>query len=75
MFKVESWTTSGSNYTGCTIRGYRGVNLPIINPVSGLLTAVITGVNSIVTALTGLVLFSSSMASGAEFSFIAIQPS
>ena len=65
MFKVVSWLkpntagsglvawTSGSPYAGAIIKGYRGQQLPNLGVVSGLLSAVITGVNGIVTALTG----------------------
>lgn len=74
FFKVKSWTTSGTDYIGCIIKGYRGQSLPSLSVVSGILTAVITGVNAIVSALTGFNVFNG-VAAGAEYSFIAIQPS
>lgn len=73
-FKVKSWVLSDSDYVGCVIKGYRLQGLPTIAPVSGLLTAVITGVNAIVTALSGFNITSGN-ASGAEYSFIALQQS
>lgn len=53
---MGSGPTAGK-YVGVSVRAYRSQNLPIINAVSGLLTAVITGVNSLVSALTGFNVF------------------
>lgn len=56
---------SAGAYVSVQIKGgrMRG-NLPQIFAVSGLLTAVITGVNNIVTALTGLTLINYGTATG-----------
>lgn len=60
VFKVKSWTTNGSDYTGCTIKGYRSQTIP----------------QNLVTLLLGSVfnLFAGSVA-GAEYSLIAVQAS
>lgn len=84
MFKVVSWLkwntagtgliawTEGAAYAGCIIKGYRGQPLPQLQIVSGILTAVITGVNTLVTALTGYNVFAGS-AAGVVFTATAIQ--
>lgn len=59
--------------TSVTIYADRLKNLPVIQPVSGILTAVITGVNSIVTALSGLNL-SGGSAQGAKVNLYAAEP-
>lgn len=74
VLEVISDTMTGGVYTGCVIKGSRARPLPTLNAVSGLLTAVITGVNDLVTALTGFNIFGGS-AAGVEVSVVAIQPS
>lgn len=69
------WVTNAQGaYTGVTIQGMRAQPLPTLTGVSGLLSAVITGVNSIANALTGFNVFGGS-AAGAKVSVIAIQRS
>lgn len=66
------WTTDGQGlYTGVTIQGLRAQMLPTLNPVSGILSGVITGTNALVSALTGYNIFGGS-ASGANVSVIAV---
>lgn len=48
--------------------------LPIIQPVAGLLTAVITGVNSLVTALSGFDLSGGPAATGVKVHLMAAEP-
>lgn len=77
---VQSWvretmtpTPSGA-YVGCVIKGQRAQMLPTINPLSGtltLLSSVITGVNTLVSALTGYNVFGGGVA-GASVSVIAV---
>lgn len=74
VLEVVSDTMVGGVYTGCVIKGSRARALPTLNPVAGLLTAVITGVNDLAAALTGFNVFGGS-ASGVEVSVIAIMPS
>ena len=76
VFKVKSRTRDGvtADYLGCVSKGYRSLPLPQLVQVSGLLTAVITGVNVIVGALTSYNIFAGS-ASGAEYTLIALQSS
>lgn len=67
-----AWTRDANgNYTGVTIQGMRAQMMPQISAVSGLLTAVISGVNSIVSALTGFNVFGGS-AAGATVSVTAV---
>lgn len=75
-FKVKSWIITGGLYTGCIIKGQRFTLLPVLQPLTltALLTGVITGVNSLVSGLTGFNVANGN-AVGAEYSFIAIQPS
>lgn len=73
VLEVVSDTFVGGVYTGCVIKGSRSRVLPVIEPVSGLLTAVITGVNSLVTALTGYNIFVP--AANVEVSVIAVMAS
>lgn len=74
-FKVESWLNDANgNYTGCVIKGQRAQPLPVMTGVSGLLTAVITGINTVITSLTNYNVFGGA-ASGATFSCIAVQRS
>lgn len=61
-------------YVGCTVKGSRAQSLPIIAQVSGLLTAVITGVNGLVTALTGFNVFGGN-AAGVVVNVLVIEPS
>lgn len=81
-FRVESWvrevmtpTPSGA-YTGCVIKVWRSRPLPTMTPLSltALLTAVVTGVNALIAALTNYDIFGAS-AVGTTFSCIAIQRS
>lgn len=61
MFKVKSWVQDGNGkYTGCVIKGYRGLLLP----------ASLT----LVTALASFNVFAG-VASGAAFTYIAVQQS
>ncbi|KQN09818.1 hypothetical protein ASE85_02465 [Sphingobium sp. Leaf26] len=81
-FRVESWvrevmtpTPSGA-YTGCVIKVWRSRPLPTMTPLSlaALLTAVVTGVNALIAALTNYDIFGAN-AVGTTFSCIAIQRS
>lgn len=81
-FRVESRvrevmtpTPSGA-YTGCVIKVWRSRPLPTMTPltIGALLTAVVTGVNALITALTNYDIFGAS-AVGTTFSCIAIQRS
>lgn len=65
---------STGDYTGCVIKGYRSQRLPQLGVVSGILTAVITGVNALVSTLKNYDVFAGS-AAGAEYSLIALQTS
>lgn len=65
---------ANGRYYGVTIQGKRARVLPQLNALSGvltLLTQVVTGVNSLVTALTGYDLFAG-VATGATVTVIAI---
>jgi hypothetical protein len=62
---------AGGLYTGVTIQGLRAQMLPQLAAVSGILTAVITGVNNLVSTLTGFNVFGGS-AAGATVSVIAV---
>lgn len=72
---VQSWVQDGDGrYTGCIIRGQRAQMLPTINPLAGtiaLLTGVISGVNTLVSALTGYNVFGGGVV-GASVSVIAV---
>ena len=63
-----SFVTDGSGaYVSVQITGGRiRASLPVMGAVSGLLTAVITGVNAIITALRGLVLVNPANVSGTK---------
>lgn len=69
------WIQDGQGrYTGVVIQGRRAQMLPTLNPLSGVLTLVtqvVTGVNTLVSALTGYNVFGGS-ASGATVSVIAV---
>lgn len=71
VVRVVGWTMANGVYTGCTIKGSRAQVLPTISPVSGILTAVITGVNALVSGLTNYNVFGG-MAQGATVSVVAI---
>ena len=81
-FRVESWTrevmapTPSGAYTGCVIKAWRSRPLPTMAPLSltALLTAVVTGVNAFITALTNFDIFGAS-AVGTTFTCIAVQRS
>lgn len=66
----------GGDYIGVVIQGFRFRPLPTQNPVSvgSLLTGVITGLNSLISSLTGFSVTGGS-AVGAEISVIALQQS
>lgn len=67
-----AWQTNAQGqYTGVTIQGLRAQTLPTLTSVSGILTAVITGINGIVTALSNFNIFGGS-AAGASVSVIAL---
>lgn len=67
-----TWTQDAQlRYTGVVIQGLRAQLLPALQPVNGLLTVVITGVNTVVTSLTGFNIFGGA-ASGASISVIAV---
>lgn len=67
-----AWQRDDQNrYTGVIIQGQRARMLPQITAVSGLLSAVIIGVNSIVAALTNFDVFAGN-AAGATVSVIAV---
>ncbi|MGF7151335.1 hypothetical protein FHS96_004998 [Sphingomonas zeicaulis] len=76
-FRVESWVretmtpTPAGAYIGCVVRAWRGQSLPNLGVVSGILTAVITGVNAIVSALSGYNPFGAP-AAGTAFTCIAV---
>ncbi|WP_311269749.1 hypothetical protein [Sphingobium sp. WCS2017Hpa-17] len=78
-FRVESWVrevmtpTPSGKYIGCVVRGWRSQALPTLNALSltAILTAVVSGVNGIVSALTGYNVFGAS-ASGTAFTCIAV---
>lgn len=81
-FKVESWvrevmspTPSGA-YVGCVVRCWRSQVLPTLNTISvaSLLSGVISGLNTVITALTGFNIFAAS-ANGTAFTCIAVQRS
>lgn len=71
FFDFAYTTDAQGRYIGGTLTGRKGRALPQLTAVSGILTAVITGVNALVSALTGFDPFNSA-AAGVEFSFIAI---
>ena len=72
---VQSWVQDGNGaYTGCVIKGQRAQLLPQMNALSGLITllsGVISGVNTIITALTNYNVFGGAV-SGSSVSVIAI---
>lgn len=74
-FDVTFVTDANGKFTGCTIYGRRARALPQQQPVSVLavLTGVITGVNNLVTSLTGY--DTTEPAAGAGFSLIAVKTS
>lgn len=74
VLEVVADIKTGAVWTGCTIKGSRARQLPVIDAVGGLLTAVITGVNNIATALTGYDIFAAS-ASGVVVNVLAIEAS
>lgn len=71
VFRVESWIRHGDAYSGCVVRAWRFRPLPAISPVAGVLSAVISGMNMAVAALTGFNAFAAPV-EGAEFSCIAM---
>lgn len=71
LVEIVSDVVVNGLYTGVNIKGYRSQPLPTLAGVSGLLTAVITGINSLVSALSGFDLFSTP-AAGVEVSIAAL---
>lgn len=58
IVEANEWVRGSNNtYTGVRITGRRHQRLPVMQAVSGILTAVITGVNALVTALSGFDVF------------------
>lgn len=75
QFRVESWVRDAQGkYTGCVVRAWRGQNLPTMGLVSGLLAAVITGINGVIGSLTGYNVYAGNVA-GTAFTCIAVQRS
>jgi len=75
IFRVDSWITDGTGaYSGCVVRAWRTQTLPTLLTVTGILTAVITGVNAIVSALTGFNPFGAPT-TGTAFTCLAVQRS
>jgi len=74
--QIDSWVMSGALYAGCVVRGYRSRPLPTMQPLSltALLTAVVTGVNAVISVLSTFDVFGGSVA-GVRFSCIAVQRS
>lgn len=70
-FRVENWVLTDGLYTGCVVRCWRGQTLPTLSTVSGILTVVISGVNTIVSRLTGFNPFGAA-SQGTSFSCIAV---
>jgi hypothetical protein len=65
---------TNGRYYGVTIQGKRSRVLPTLTPLSGaltLLTQLITGVNTVITSLTGYDVFGGA-AAGATVSVIAV---
>lgn len=72
VLRAIGWQRDADNlYTGVTVQGLRAQMLPQVAVVSGLLTTVITGVNTLVGQLTGYNVFGGS-AAGASVSVIAV---
>lgn len=65
---------TGALWTGATISGSRARPLPVLEPVTGLLTAVIAGINVVTNALSGFNLFSQP-ASGVVVNVWVAEPS
>lgn len=58
VVEANEWLRGANNsYTGVRITGRRHQRLPLMQTVTGILTAVITGVNALVTALSGFDVF------------------
>lgn len=74
VFKVDSWIQTSGAYIGCVVRGWRAQVMPTLTPVNGLLTAVITGINTLAAALSQFNVFAAP-ATGTVFSCVAIQRS
>ncbi len=73
VLEVESDIKTGAVWTGAVITGTRARSLPNLQSVSGLLTAVITGVNALTTALSGFNVFNDP-AAGVVVNVLAIEP-
>ena len=73
-FAAEPDTKTGDVWTGAVITGTRARALPTLGGVSGLLTAVITGINTVTTALSGFNLFTDP-AAGVVVNVLVIEPS
>lgn len=58
IVEANEWVRGSNNtYAGVRITGRRHQRLPLLATVTGILTAVITGVNALVTALSGFDVF------------------
>ena len=72
--RATGWLTDvQGRYIGVTVQGMRARPLPVLQPVAGLLATVTTGVNAVVSALTGFRVFGGP-AAGAKVSVVAISP-
>lgn len=68
-FRVDAWTVESGKIVGCRVRAWRGRALPVMNALTGILN--LTGVNGIITALTGFNPFAAP-ATGTAFTCIAV---
>lgn len=69
VVEAQSWVMSGSDYIGVNIKAYRSRALPTLTALSGgltLITQVITGVNTLITALTGFNIFGGGSLTGVK---------
>lgn len=63
-----SFVMANGKYAGVTVKGYRSRALPVLTtlPIGALLTGVVTGVNTLTSALTGYNMFAGGQLSGVE---------
>lgn len=66
VVEARAWIMDGARFAGVQVQGMRSRPLPQINLVSGLLAAVITGVNTLVSALSGFRVFNTEGLSGVQ---------
>lgn len=75
VVEASSWVmgtgADAAKYAGVNVKGYRSQQLPALTSVSGILTAVITGVNGLVSALSNFNVFGGGSLSGVEVHLIA----